>query len=261
MNLPLALSSLLFWLNAFLLMVLTTAAAMCGPTIVRCTVRLERLVTNNEVAGFKFAVLGVVHAVLPGVAVIVVWRKFSEADSAVTQEAIGIVTVHRLADGLDAHTKDDLRQRLDEHVHVVINDDWPAVEQDRISPAAGHALTARYPTVLAVNPQSRRDTAVFSEMLRQLDVVTQGRCTRLVLVDDVMPGISSAVLLIGAFVALSFTFFFGSRSIRAQTMMTGILAATIFMVLFVVVEVDHPFTGAVSIGPEAMRVALMAAGQ
>jgi hypothetical protein len=57
-------------------------------------------------------------------------------------------------------------------------------------------------------------------------------------------------------VTLSFTCFFGAQSIRAQTLMTGMLAAVIFMALFVAVEIDHPFTGPVSVGPEAMRIAL-----
>jgi hypothetical protein len=33
-----------------------------------------------------------------------------------------------------------------------------------------------------------------------------------------------------------------------------------FMGLFVIVEIDHPFTGPVSVGPDALLVALAAAG-
>jgi hypothetical protein len=45
-------------------------------------VGFERLVSNNEVAGFKFAALGVGRAVLLGFAVVTVWEK-----SKATQEA------------------------------------------------------------------------------------------------------------------------------------------------------------------------------
>ena len=49
---------------------------------------------------------------------------------------------------------------------------------------------------------------------------------------------------------LSFTLFFGAHSIGAQTLMTGMLAAIIFLALFVAIQIDHPFTGSVSVGPK-----------
>ena len=38
--------------------------------------------------------------------------------------------------------------------------------------------------------------------------------------------------------------------------MTGMLAAIIFLALFVAIQIDHPFTGSVSVGPEAMKAAM-----
>ena len=47
-----------------------------------------------------------------------------------------------------------------------------------------------------------------------------------------------------------------ARSLRAQALMSAMLAAMVFMALFVVVEVEHPFSGPVSVEPSGMRVAL-----
>ena len=58
------LASLPPWQCAFLVVGLTTAGSMILTVLVRRIVGFERLVSNNEVAGFKFAVLGVVYAVL-----------------------------------------------------------------------------------------------------------------------------------------------------------------------------------------------------
>src|SRR5271167_3433979 len=43
------------WVSGTILIGLTTVLAMLGPYVVRRHVALERLTTNNEVAGFKFA--------------------------------------------------------------------------------------------------------------------------------------------------------------------------------------------------------------
>jgi hypothetical protein len=66
------------WIAAALV-ALITVAAMFGPVVVRRRLGLEWLRTNNEVAGFKFATVGVIYAVLLGFAVITVWDKFTEA--------------------------------------------------------------------------------------------------------------------------------------------------------------------------------------
>ena len=69
------LTTLPLWLSAIILIVPTTLLAMAGPVIVRRYVEVSQLRTNNEVAGFKFATVGVLYAVLLAFAVVVVWGK------------------------------------------------------------------------------------------------------------------------------------------------------------------------------------------
>lgn len=69
------------WLSILLLVGLPTLLAMAGPYLIRLRVELSNLRTNNEVAGFKFATVGVTYAVLLAFAVIVVWEKFSDAEN------------------------------------------------------------------------------------------------------------------------------------------------------------------------------------
>ena len=55
---------------------------------------------NNEVAGFKFAVVGVLYAVLLAFVVVAVWQNYSNTESAVRNEAKAIVDLDQLADEL-----------------------------------------------------------------------------------------------------------------------------------------------------------------
>jgi hypothetical protein len=79
------LSGLPLWAATMLLVVLPTMAAMCGPILMRRRIGLECLATNNQIAGFKFATVGVIYAVLLAFAVIVVWEKFTDAETAVVR--------------------------------------------------------------------------------------------------------------------------------------------------------------------------------
>jgi Na+/proline symporter len=93
------LTTLPLWLSAVILIVPTTLLAMAGPVIVRRYVQVDHLRTNNEVAGFKFATVGVLYAVLLAFAVVVVWEKFNQAESEVAKEAGAAATVFRLTQG------------------------------------------------------------------------------------------------------------------------------------------------------------------
>ncbi len=80
------LCSLPLWLGAFFCVLTPTALAMLGPVLVRRRYPLSLLVKNNEIAGFKFATIGVIYAVILAFAIVAVWEKFSDAELRVLQE-------------------------------------------------------------------------------------------------------------------------------------------------------------------------------
>jgi hypothetical protein len=254
MDLSLMIAALPLWLSFLLIVALPTFLTVCGPVIVRRLVPLENLVENNEVAGFKFAVLGVVYAVLLGLAVISVWEKFSEAEHASTSEAAAVLSMYRLTAGIDQPAP--LRDALTAYANSAIADDWPAMTAGMESPKTLAALAALYAATLAIPGNDERSAAMLTALLDQLDSVTDARRERLRLAEGIVPGVVWLVLFAGAVVTLGFTFFFALPRLPAQLMMTGMLAFVIFLALFVAVSIDHPFTGGVSVSPDAMTHAL-----
>ena len=250
------LASLPLWASAIFVVALPTLVAMLGCAWVRRRVTLEKLTANNEVAGFKFAVLGVLYAVLLGFVVIVVWEKFRDAETAVSQEAGTVAALYRLSDGLvgdDGHLE---RDKLGAYIHAAIEQDWPAMSRGGNSAAVTRAVSDLYAQTLTDRPGDARGVALFAAMLTQLDALTQARRGRIVLAEGVVPGVIWAVLLLGACATVGFTFFFGTNNARAQVLMTGLLAVVVFMGLLVILSVNHPFTGPVAVGAEPLREVL-----
>src|SRR5690349_18053125 len=95
-----ALSEVPIWITGILLVGGATLLSMAGIALIRRWIGLDRLKANNEVAGFKFAAVGVLYAVLLAFAVLVVWEKFNAAEESVAAEAGGAATIYRLAAGL-----------------------------------------------------------------------------------------------------------------------------------------------------------------
>jgi len=231
-----------------------TAASMVSSHFVRRRITLERLMSNNEVAGFKFATMGVIYAVLLGFAVIVVWEKYHDAEVAVAQEAGALVALYRLSNGLGTEGRAAAHAGIDAYVRDVVNGDWPAMAHGGLSERATQSLNNLYSAVLHDAPN--RETAVLSEIFYQLDQVTASRRQRAVLCGGIVPGVIWVALFTGACITIGFTMFFGTRNPRAQMLMTGLLALMIFTVLMVIAAIDFPFTGEVSIKPEPFINAL-----
>lgn len=249
------LSALPLWISAILLVILPTIVAAAGLVLVRKRVGLARLVVNNEVAGFKFAVVGVIYAVLLAFAVIVVWERYSEAEVAVVHEAGAAATLYRLAAGPEPEAA-ATRSALSHYLQVVIESDWPQMAKERESHEATVALSELYVRVLQLENTAARPPAILIELLSQLDLLTQTRRTRLHLGIGIMPGVLWAALTVGGVLTVAFTYFFGAKNLKAQILMTCILAVIVFMGLFVIVSIDHPFTGPVHVGPEPLQEVL-----
>jgi hypothetical protein len=145
-----------------------------------------------------------------------------------------------------------LRERLTGYLNSVITQDWPAMEHGTESSASTAALNSLYAGAMGYAPADGRETAIFTEVLHQLDQITAARRERLVLASGIVPGIIWPVLFVGAFLTLGFTLFFGAENLVAQTMMTGALAIMIFAGLLVIVAIDRPFAGPVKVHPDAI---------
>ena len=239
-----------------LLLILFTALASAGPILIRRRVAFERLRTNNEVAGFKFATIGVLYAVLLAFVVIIVWERFHDAEKALASEAGSAATIYRVAGGLSESSAEALRNDLSGYLQSVLDDDWPAMARGRWSPKTTRVLTNVYEAILKYRPVDLHDADVQQSLLSEFDQLTRARRERLIMAEGTVPGVIWFVLFLGAVLTISFTFLFGTENVITQSIMTGVLAAIICSSLVVVIAIDRPFTGTVVVSQEPIRAVL-----
>ncbi|MBV8146511.1 MAG: DUF4239 domain-containing protein [Gammaproteobacteria bacterium] len=243
------------WVLILLLFVFT-GLAMAGPYVIRRRVRLERLRGNNEVAGFKFAVIGVLYAVLLAFVVIISWERFYDAEKAITAEAGAAATVYRLSRGLDQTSGAALRTNMSAYLNSVLADEYAAMARGHSSPMTTRVLSDLYDVAVRYRPADLHDSDLQKDLLTELDQLTQARRERLVMSEGTVPPVIWFVLLLGAALTISFTFFFGTQNLLAQSLMTGVLAAVILSAVIVVVALDRPYTGAVIVSDHPIRAVL-----
>src|SRR4051794_27748583 len=164
------LTTLPLWLSGVLLVGGATLIAMAAPAFVRRHFSSDRLRINNEVAGFTFATVGVLYAVLLAFAVIIVWERFSEAERAAAQKAGAAATLYRLANGIGEGPGEALRESLTGYLRVAVTAEWPAMGRSGSSREVTRALDSTYAALLTFTPGDGRGTALLDEALRQLDL-------------------------------------------------------------------------------------------
>jgi len=192
------------------------------------------------------------YAVLLAFAIVVVWEKFNDAENNVAREASAVATVFRLSEGLSPERRAAVRAAMTLYLKTAISKDWAAMERGTGDPEVTRALTDVYTTVLNARAGDRSNEFLLTEILRQLDEVSSARRSILVSADGNVPGILWFVLIGGAIVTVSYTFFFGTPNLHAQSVMTGALSALVFSGLLTAIVIDHPFAGPVKVEPEAL---------
>jgi hypothetical protein len=75
------------WLTVIIVVAVAELYSVGLMLLCRLTWGRDRLSLNNEVAGFKFSVIGVLYAVLLGFVVIAVWEDYRNTETAVRNEA------------------------------------------------------------------------------------------------------------------------------------------------------------------------------
>jgi hypothetical protein len=89
------------------------------------------------------------------------------------------------------------------------------MERGGESESARKALDGVYTALLPI--VQGQSSALTTEILHQLDIVTQERRARIVAAEGTVPGVLWPVLFWGAALTIGFTYFFGTQNLRAQT--------------------------------------------
>jgi len=237
------------WVTALLLTVGAAVYSICLMLMTRTTYGVDRLKLNNEVAGFKFAVVGVFYAVMLAFVVIAVWEDFRKTEEAVRDEAKAVVDLHRVTFALPFEGGTEIRRHLTDYANDVREHEWPTMAVGEPSDVVVKDLDQLSRAIFDFKPQSWQELALYQDALRLLAVMTDNRNERLDSSDGSMPAILWFVLIVGGLITLGYPAFFGSTNLLAQILMTGALAALVALAMLLGLAFDYPFTGEVRISP------------
>ena len=114
-------------------------------------------------------------------------------------------------------------------------------------------MDALWALLREVEPNGAREEALYDKLLDEVREIDDARRMRLLNSREGIPRLMWGVLIGGGIVTVLFTYFFGLKNFRAQLAMTALYVVSIGFVLFLVAAIEYPYSGNVSIKPEALE--------
>jgi Protein of unknown function (DUF4239) len=232
-------------------------AALVGLEVVQRLVPSEKRQEHNDVAGFLYAVVGIVYAVLLALLVIAVWEQFQKARETVESEANGVAEVAWLAHRLPEPERHVLQEDARAYAQEVVDEEWPRMEQGlegvQSLPEGWDLIDDMRATLQGFEPSTAAEQELYAEGLDRISRFGDARRMRIVAAKEGIPGVLWVVLVFGGVVTVGFTYLFGMRNTWAHRLMVMSLTAVIALVLFAIVAMDHPFSGGASVDPGAFE--------
>ena len=238
--------------------------ALAGLELVQRLVPADSRRPHNDVAGFIYAALGVIYAVLLALVVIAVWEEYEAASETVEQEANALAEIFWLAHRLPEPEGSHLQELATSYAEEVIDNEWPLMAQGQAplmtqleeTPAGWSLIDDIRANLQEIEPHTPADEQLYAEGLDQVQRLADARRMRLVAAEEGIPGVLWSVLIFGGMAAVGFTYLFGLENTWAHRLMVVTLAAVIGLVLFTIGAMEHPFSGGARIGTEAFELVL-----
>jgi Protein of unknown function (DUF4239) len=209
---------------------------------------------HNEFTGFNSALIGVVFAVLLAFIAVEAWESFGKAGDTAQIEASLTGDLFRDAATMPEPARTELVGDIRDYVEIVLSQEWPVMARGALVGDAGWAPLFKFHQALrnvdAANPVQ---VAMVAETLRRLNALYDARQKRLLAAEDHIAPAVWWVVLLGAGVVIGLTYLFGMESFAMHALMTGMVAASLALVIVLIVAFDYPFRGEVQVGPDGFR--------
>jgi Protein of unknown function (DUF4239) len=206
---------------------------------------------HNDVAGFIYAVVGIVYAVLLAFVVIVVWEFFRTAEAKVYEEVKFMSALFRDAGVFGEPHHAAIQNEIVNYTNIVINEEWPLMNEGKSSTKALDSLRQIFYLYKKIQPQNDYERIWYQETIAQLNNFSSARNQRILAGKAAVPGFMWIVLIFGGMITIGFSFLFGTINTWAHILMVASLAGIITLTLLMIFALDHAFQAIIVVEPDA----------
>ncbi len=243
------------WLVGLIVIGVWTGVSLLGLVIFNKLVDVHMREKDTETVGLTYAIVAVVYAVLIGFIVVNVFESSSKGDEIATNEANLLSALKFDSLGLNDQTSALIRSGVNKYADMVVKTEWPSQQagkmDDAIFEPGWTEVATMSETLASFQPTTLGQGVTKQAMLHVMDELVEARRNRIEAAGEHVPGVIWQILLLAGAIAVGYTYLFGAHSFKIHMAITGLIAATISLVFVLIIALDYPFRGEVSVSDEA----------
>lgn len=207
--------------------------------------------SRNSIIDILLAGTGLFYGLLLGLIAVGAYDSYSSADDAVSREANAVGVLYRDVSNFPEPQRSELRADIIRYIDVVVDQEFPSARQGRLTAVATPVATKIQHEIASYAPGNMGGEALDAETFRQFGGFVDDRNERLNVMTSGLPATLWLVLVVGGVINLTLISMLGMKKLSAHLVLAGLFAVFLGLMLFLVVDLDHPFLGQYSITPDA----------
>ncbi|TGA97733.1 DUF4239 domain-containing protein [Streptomyces sp. MZ04] len=243
-------------------LVLTLAMlAACGVVLVIAFLRHRRTSPDYDasetpdVIEYMTMMIGVVYAIVLGLAIAGVWEARSVAEDHVHAEAQALHEVSERARVYPEEVRDRIRTDVRAYVGYVVNTEWDSMaENGELTDRGKQLLTRVRHDVTDYEPKSDFEAQAYQPLVDSVAAADDARSARGGSAGATMPGVVWFGLIIGGLVTIGMIFALQIRRTARELILAGLFSALFAFLLFLIWDFDAPYSRGISASTDPFRV-------
>lgn len=253
-------------MSQWLVLVLCLAAA-CAAVIAAVYLRQRRAGEEDDpsetpdVIEYMTMMIGVVYAIVLGLAIAGVWEARNAAEETVQREAQALHEIHERVQVYPAEARSRIRADVEAYVRHTVRTEWPHMaEHGELTERGDRLLAALRRDATGVRPESTRAVQTYQGVVDQVAAVDVARVQRESQASPTLPGVVWLGLIGGGALCVGMVFALQIQRSRREMMLAGLFSALVVFLVFLVWHFDAPFTRGLDEPTEAYTALFPRAG-
>lgn len=243
-------------MSDWLVLVLAMTAA-CAVVVVITLVRHRAAPVDEDpsetpdVIEYMTMWIGVVYAIVLGLAIAGVWEARSAAQDHVQAEAQSLHEISERVRVYPPDIRDRIRTDIDAYVTQVVDTEWKSMADHGKVTARGTELLDRIrQDVTDYQPKTDFEAQAYQPLVDQVTAADAARNARADSTGATMPGVVWFGLLAGAVITIGMIFALQIRRTARELVLAGLFSALIAFLLFLIWDFDAPYSRGITASAE-----------
>ncbi|WP_327435325.1 MULTISPECIES: bestrophin-like domain [unclassified Streptomyces] len=243
-------------MSEWLVLVLAMAAA-CVVVLIVTLVRHRAAPVDEDpsetpdVIEYMSMMIGVVYAIVLGLAIAGVWEGRGVAQDHVQTEAQALHEITERVRVYPPDVRDRIRADVNTYVSHVVHTEWKTMaDQGHVTAQGGRLFDRIRQDVTDYEPKTDFEAQAYQPLVDQVTAADAARNSRADSTGATMPGVVWFGLIAGAVVTVGMVFALQIRRTTRELILAGLFSALIAFLLFLIWDFDAPYSRGITASAE-----------